>query len=112
MHLPEIAFMIDLDEMDKMLNEKYPELAMEKVQFNPSAIAVHPLTNEKYILSATQRMIAIYRDKKLIDLFPLPSELYYKPEGLDFTEIGDLFISSEGMKKGYLDGQIFFLKMR
>lgn len=111
-HLPVIAFTIDLDEINKMLNEKYPKLTKEKIQFNPSAIAAHPLTNEKYILSATNRMLAIYREKKLIDLYPLPAELYYKPEGIDFTEKGDLFISTEGMKKGYLDGQIFFFNMR
>lgn len=62
--------------------------------------------------TASNRILAIYRDKKLIDLYLLPAELYYKPEGIDFTEKGDLFISSEGMKKGYLDGQIFFFKMR
>ena len=111
-HVPEIALTIDLEEINKMLNEKYPELTGEKIVFNPSAIAVHPLTKEKYILSATNRMLAIYKDKKLADLFPLPAELYYKPEGMDFTENGDLFISSEGIKKGYLDGQILFFKKR
>jgi hypothetical protein len=109
-HLPEIAFTIDLNEINKMLNLKYPKLKKEKIQFNPSAIAVHPLTKEKYVLSANNRILAIYKDKKLIDLFPLPAELYYKPEGMDFTENGDLYISSEGMKKGNLDGRIYFFK--
>lgn len=112
MYSPEIALTIDLNEINKMLHVKYPELSVEKIQFNPSAIAVHPLTKEVYILSAINRMLAIYHDKKLTDLFPLPAELYYKPEGLDFTEDGNLFISSEGMKKGYLDGQIFYLEKK
>lgn len=111
-HMPETAFSIDLDEINKMLTVKYSGLTQVKVQFNPSAIAIHPITRETYILSADNRMLAIYKNKKLMDLFPLPAELYFKPEGIDFTENGDLFISNEGMKKGYLDGQIFFFKMR
>lgn len=111
-HLPETAFTIDLDEINKMLIEKYPNLTHTKVLFNPSAIAIHPITKERYVLSAENRMLAIFKDNKLNDLFPLPAELYFKPEGIDFTENGDLFISSEGMKKGYLDGQIYFFKMR
>ena len=111
-HLPEIAFSINLDEINKMINKHYPKLTREKVLFNPSAIAIHPLTNERYVLSATNRMIAIYKDKTLTNVFPLPAQLYFKPEGLDFAENGDLFLSSEGMKKGYLGGQIFFFKKR
>ena len=95
-----------------MINRHYPKLTREKVLFNPSAIAIHPLTNERYVLSATNRMIAIYKDKTLTNVFPLPAQLYFKPEGLDFAENGDLFLSSEGMKKGYLGGQIFFFKKR
>jgi hypothetical protein len=111
-HIPETDLLIDLDEVNKMFSVNYPELPAGKIQFNPSAIAVHPLTGEKYILSADNRMIAIYKEKKLIDLFPLPAELYYKPEGMDFNENGDMFISSEGIKRGYLDGQIFFFEKR
>jgi hypothetical protein len=53
-------------------------------------------------------LIAIYKNEKLINVFPLPSELYYKPEGLAFTPNGDLYLSSEGIKNGYIDGQIYF----
>lgn len=109
-HKPEIAFTIDIDEIRAMLNARYPDLTKEKIKFNPSAIAVHPLTKETYVLSANDRMLAIYLDKKLIDIFPLPKELYFQPEGLDFTQNGDLFIASEGKKKGQPGGKIFYFK--
>lgn len=111
-HLPEISFTIDLDEINAMFNKNFPALVREKLQFNPSAIAVHPLTKQRYVLSASNRLLAIYYNNTLIDVYPLPAELYFKPEGLDFAENGDLYISNEGMKKGYLGGSILLLQMR
>lgn len=111
-HLPVLSLTIDIDEINNLFVKRFPEISSQKIQFNPSAIAVHPFTSEVYILSATNRVLAIYKDHKLTDIFPLPSELYFKPEGLDFNENGDMFISSEGMKKGYVQGQILFLKRK
>lgn len=110
MHQPGLGFVIDLDAINAMLDKKYPGLTKSKIPFNPSAIAVHPLTNQQYVLSADHRLLAIFDGEKLIDLYPLPAEMYFKPEGLTFNENGELFIASEGIKKGYLDGQIFHFK--
>jgi uncharacterized protein YjiK len=103
---------INIDEINKKLLKKYPEIVSENYdfQFNPSAIAVHPKTGETYILSASNRLLAIYEKGILIDIFPLPSEIFYKPEGLAFAENGDLYISSEGMKNGFVSGQILWFK--
>jgi hypothetical protein len=108
----ETAVSIDLEVINDFFSQKYGRWDKSKVLFNPSAIAVHPITGEKYILSASNRMLAIYEQGKLKDIYPLPSEILYKPEGLDFTPTGDLLISSEGIKKGELDGQILHFSYR
>ena len=101
------AFTVNEDEISRLASEKYPFLG--KISFNPSAIAIHPQTGEKYVLSASSRLIAVFNDQGLSQLYPLPAGIYYQPEGLAFTKSGDLFLSSEGKKKGHTPGKIFFL---
>jgi len=103
------AFAVNEDEISRLAAEKYPFLENRKISFNPSAIAIHPQTGEKYILSASSRLIAVFNDQGLSQLYPLPAGIYYQPEGLAFTKSGDLFLSSEGKKKGHNPGKIFFL---
>ncbi len=109
---PQIALTINLEEINKMVTEKYPAIKTNKLQFNPSAIAVHPQTNDIYVLSASNRLLAIFTDSRLTQIYPLPAEIYYKPEGLAFTTDGNLYISSEGMKKGYGNGLIFYFSQK
>ncbi|KAF0236374.1 MAG: hypothetical protein FD181_2811 [Prolixibacteraceae bacterium] len=113
-HKTQISFSISNNEINKMIAKKYPELASVSnvYQFNPSAIAVHPLTSEKYVLSALNRLLAIYKNKKLVNVFPLPSEIFYKPEGLAFSPDGGLYISSEGIKNGFVKGQILYFERK
>lgn len=103
---------INIDEMSTFLTENYPELGITKVLFNPSSIAIHPITNEMFILSATDRFIAIYRDKQLINIIPLSADIYFKPEGLSFYDNGDLLLSSEGDKKGFVKGSISVIQYK
>lgn len=107
---PQLALSIKLDEISKMVQEKFPELKTNNLQFNPSAISIHPQTGEMYVLSASDRLVAVYKDQMLIEVYPLPAEIYYKPEGLDFADNGDLYIASEGIKKGYVNGMIFLIR--
>ena len=101
---------INIDVLSDFLVKNYSELGITKILFNPSSIAIHPITKEIYILSASDRFIAIYKDKQLINIIPLSAEIYYKPEGLSFYENGDLLISSEGDKKGFVTGTINLVK--
>ncbi|WP_010526460.1 hypothetical protein [Thermophagus xiamenensis] len=73
-------------------------------------MAVHPVTGEVFVLSADNRLLTIYGNKKLKSVYPLAEELFYKPEGLGFADNGDLYISSEGIKNGFLKGQIHYFK--
>ena len=74
-----------------MLKQKYPRLISDNLtaEFNPSAIAVHPKTSEIYVLSATDRLLAVFANQNLTQVFPLPSDIYYKPEGLAFFNIAN-----------------------
>ena len=49
-------------------------------------------------------------ENTLKDVFLLSPEEYYKPEGIDFLQNGDMIIGSEGMKKGALQGKIYVIK--
>lgn len=109
---PQVATVVSSAKINEMLAKKYPEIDNSRMQINPSAIAIHPQTGEKYVLSASSRLIAIFDKEQLTNIYPLPAEIYYKPEGLTFSPDGDLFISSEGIKNGYVDGQIFFFSKK
>lgn len=65
--------------------------------FKPSALAVHPLTGELYMLSSVQKVVVVLgQDGTLRANWPLPEALFPQPEGLAFYPNGDLFIASEG----------------
>lgn len=102
---------IDIDSLNNFISLHYKELQISNILFNPSAIAIHPISNDVYVLSASDRFIAIYRDLQLLNIIPLSAEVYYKPEGLSFDANGDLYISSEGDKKGFVKGSINVIKL-
>lgn len=106
----EIYLEIDIPALSDFLTSHYPEIGNTSIQFNPSAIAIHPITDELFILSAEDRVIAIYNNQKIKNVIPLSSDIYYKPEGLSFYDNGDLLISSEGDKNGFVKGSINVLK--
>lgn len=108
---PELWRSLDADEVSRMFAASYPEMAHHNVRFHPSAMAIHPISGELYILSASDQLLTIHSDKLRI-VIPLPAERFYKPEGLAFYPNGDLLISSEGDKKGLVPGSIMMFKYR
>ena len=78
----------------------FEKIADEKLEFNPSAIAVHPVTHDIYILSTRDtKCVAIYaHDGKLKDFQLIDKDLMPQPEGMCFSPDGKLYISSEGKK--------------
>ncbi len=101
----EVVRSLDAAEVSSFFAQRFPDLTHHGVQFHPSAIAVHPITGELFVLSASDRLLAVYSDT-LRCAVPLPAERFYKPEGLAFYPNGDLLISSEGDKKGLVPGSI------
>lgn len=107
---PEIHLKIDQEEIKSLLNRNFPGLGDEATVLNPSALAIHPGNGHMFILSAENNLLAVYEREKLLELIPLPSNIYYKPEGLAFFPDGRLILSSEGKKKENLNAKIFILE--
>lgn len=107
---PELFMEIDINEIIAFVEKNYEGINITELQFNPSALAFHPKTEELYVLSASDRVLSIYKDKQLTNVLLLPTSAYYKPEGLAFTKNGDLYISNEGDKKGFIKGNILFFE--
>jgi uncharacterized protein YjiK len=64
-----------------------------------SSVAVHPITDHYYLLSAVDRtLLVVDRNGKLIALEQLDGQLLPKPEGITFMANGDLVLSSEGKR--------------
>ena len=84
-----------------VIKEKnFETMVGNKIKFNPSAIAVHPETNDIYILSTrdTKCMAVFSRDGKLKSFQLIDEDLMPQPEGICFSPEGVLYISSEGKK--------------
>jgi uncharacterized protein YjiK len=74
-----------------------PYKLKKKFPFSPSGIAVHPFTNNIYVLADAGKTLAILSPKgKIQHIIKLDKTLYPKPEGIAFFKNGDLLIASEG----------------
>lgn len=63
----------------------------------PSSLAVHPITDEIYILSAIDGiLISLGRDGAVTGYAMLDRGLFPQPEGVTFMGSGDMLISNEG----------------
>jgi hypothetical protein len=73
-------------------------VANDKVDLNPSAIAVHPLTHEIYLLSTkgSKCLARFDRRGQVLSVQFIDPDLLPQPEGLCFSPEGILYISSEG----------------
>jgi len=87
--------------------DDFKKLTGDDLHFNPSAIAVHPVTHNIYLLSTRDnKCMAVYnREGKLISFEKIDDDLMPQPEGICFSPDGKLFISSEGKKHGH--GKLF-----
>ena len=78
----------------------FEKLAGHKLVFYPSAIAVHPVTHDIYLLSTREnKCMAVFNREGVLVSFQLIDEnLMPQPEGICFSPDGKLYISSEGKK--------------
>jgi hypothetical protein len=74
----------------------------EKVEFYPSAIGVHPVTHDIYIISTRgDKCIAQFtHDGNLKAFSYLDKELLAQPEGICFDPDGNMYISTQGRHGG------------
>jgi uncharacterized protein YjiK len=68
--------------------------------FNPSGIAIHPRSNDLYVIgSKGEKMIVCYgMDGCFKEALRLDKDQFMQPEGITFLSTGELVISSEGKK--------------
>jgi len=84
------SFQVDLSGMSSLAGKV-------KRAFQPSALALHPLTGEWYILSSVHKTLLIadaaWKPKAAYALDP---KYFNQPEGMAFDDVGHLYISNEG----------------
>ncbi len=69
----------------------------KKVDFEPSALAKHPLTGEWYIVSSVNKMLTVVSPQWQVKAtYPLSRKILAQPEGIAFDGTGNMYISSEG----------------
>ncbi|MEE8341735.1 MAG: hypothetical protein V3R52_06530, partial [Candidatus Neomarinimicrobiota bacterium] len=107
------AYLVDLSKTDnlrrpgvigKFFTETAKKLKLtdEIGSFHPSGIAIHPIDKENiYIISSIgQLLIIMNRQEKIMSIIELDKRLFNQPEGICFSENGDMFISNEGKNGG------------
>lgn len=70
----------------------------KKKIFNPSAIAIHPVSKDVYILDGPKSRLLVTSPAGDIKKLTWLGKEFFKPEGISFSPAGDLFISNEGKK--------------
>lgn len=76
---------------------KRKKLSKRIADFSPSGIAIHPLNEKIYILSAKGSSLIVFnKEKELEEVKFFKTSKIPQPEGICFGPKGELFISTEG----------------
>ncbi|MBT6004486.1 MAG: hypothetical protein HN778_07745 [Prolixibacteraceae bacterium] len=67
-------------------------------RFHPSGLGIHPIEKDKiYVISSLGKwLIVMSISGEIINFFELDKQIFSQPEGICFSENGDLYISNEG----------------
>ena len=87
------AFVFDLKVIKKFATEHKIKVPMKNgskghkkepdIEFRPSEVGIHPLTNKLYVLSGMERLLFVFNMKGEIEFIEkLDPELFVQPEGL------------------------------
>jgi len=80
----------------RMIDDFGPDEA--KMEFNPSALAVHPFSGNLYVLSSAGKKMLLVMDPngQILHVTKLPKAQHNQPEGLCFDAEGRMYIANEG----------------
>ena len=103
------AYLVDLSKLDNLKGTgtigKYFIGIAKKLKFiddisifHPSGLAIHPIAKEYiYIISSIgQLLIIMNKQEEILSIIELDKRIFNQPEGICFSENGDMFISNEG----------------
>lgn len=80
------------------------------LSFQPSAISIHPLTGNIYILAAVGNLLTVVDyNGYILAIIDLKSKVHKQPEGICFDEKGTMYIANEGKES---NGKISKFKMK
>ena len=68
------------------------------ITFNPSGIAVHPISGYIYLIATSGKLLVVLNKagKEVLHIEKLAPATFKQPEGITFSETGNLIISNEG----------------
>lgn len=84
------SFKINVSKMDNFTGKK-------KGTFHPSALAIHPISKDWYIVSSVNKALVVLSPSwQLKGAYHLSSNTFNQPEGIAFDRDANLYISNEG----------------
>jgi WD40 repeat protein len=106
----EPAFTFDVDALIKFAHKNKIKLKTRKtkkdpvpepvLKFRTSAICINPVTKKLFLISAEDHLLFIFNiDGRIEHVEKLHHKMFIQPEGLTFTDKGDMLISNEGKDK-------------
>jgi len=79
---------------------KKGEKNVPDIRLKISAMSIHPVSGNLYVLSGPERLLLVFDMNGNIEyLERLDKDLFAQPEGITFSNNGDMFISNEGRHK-------------
>lgn len=84
-----------------VLQIDFESLQSGKKQFHPAGIAIHPTTNDLYLVGTKQlkMLVCCGSDGAIKTAQSLNRKWFEQPEGIAFSDAGDLYLCSEGRKR-------------
>ncbi len=93
-------FVVDQQIVTATKSKKKTETAEPFIRFATSAICIHPVTKELYLLSAADHLLFVFHSNgKLTHIEALGPSRFNKSEGIAFFDNGDMLITNEGQDK-------------
>ncbi len=100
-YLVDVNVILESTELDSYLRFSYKIMEHlntgRNIVFQPSGVAVHPISNHIYILASVGKLLVVLdREGRMLEIQPLNKNIFRQPEGICFNADGDLYVSNEG----------------